>query len=98
MKVVDRAFKAFFALIEKARKGEYRFCNIKLPHYRPKDSLFNLVLSSNAISIKDKNLNVPMSMTFIEVVTISTSSVALILARRIIRTSRKLVLGALENS
>ena len=66
MKVVDRAFKAFFALIEKARKGEYRFCDIKLPHYRPKDSLFNLVLSTNAISIKDGYLNVPMSMTFMQ--------------------------------
>ena len=66
MKIVDRAFKTFFALIEKAKKGEYRFCDIKLPHYRPKDSLFNLVLSTNAISIKDGYLNVPMSMTFMQ--------------------------------
>ena len=66
MKIVDRAFKTFFALIEKAKKGEYRFCNIKLPHYRPKDSLFNLVLSTNAISIKDGYLTVPMSMTFMQ--------------------------------
>ena len=66
MKVVDRAFKTFFALIEKARKGEYRFCDIKLPHYRPKESLFNLILSTNAISIKDGYLNVPMSMTFMQ--------------------------------
>ena len=66
MKIVDRAFKTFFALIEKAKKGEYRFCDIKLPHYRPKDSLFNLVLSTNAISIKDGYLTVPMSMTFMK--------------------------------
>ncbi|MBR1859473.1 MAG: transposase [Selenomonadaceae bacterium] len=66
MKIVDRAFKTFFALIEKAKKGEYRFCDIKLPHYRPKDSLFNLVLSTNAISIKDGYLTVPMSMTFMQ--------------------------------
>ena len=66
MKIVDRAFKTFFALNEKAKKGEYRFCDIKLPHYRPKDSLFNLVLSTNAISIKDGYLNVPMSMTFMQ--------------------------------
>ena len=67
MKVVDRAFKAFSALIAKAWKGEYRFCDIKLPNYRPKDSLFNLVLSTNAISIKDGYLSVPMSMAFMEI-------------------------------
>ena len=64
MKVVDRAFKSFFALIEKARRGEYRFQEIKLPKYRAKGSLFNLVLQSNAISIKDGFLSVPMSNAF----------------------------------
>ena len=64
MKVVDRAFKSFFALIEKAKRGEYRFQDIKLPKYRAKASLFNLVLQSNAISIKDGFLTVPMSNAF----------------------------------
>ena len=64
MKVVDRAFQSFFALIEKARRGEYRFRDIKLPKYRAKGSLFNLVLQSNAISIKDGFLSVPMSNAF----------------------------------
>lgn len=67
MKVVDRAFKSFFALIEKARRGEYHFQDIKLPKYRAKGSLFNLVLQSNAISIKDGFLTVPMSNTFTSV-------------------------------
>ena len=64
MKVVDRAFKSFFALIEKAKRGEYRFQDIQLPKYRAKGSLFNLVLQSNAISIKDGFLTVPMSNAF----------------------------------
>ena len=64
MKIVDRAFHSFFALIEKARRGEYRFQDIKLPKYRAKGSLFNLTLQSNAISIKNGFLTVPMSMAF----------------------------------
>ncbi len=64
MKIVDRAFQSFFALIQKARRGEYRFQDIKLPKYRDKGSLFNLVLQSNAISIKNGFLTVPMSMAF----------------------------------
>lgn len=64
MKIVDRAFQSFFALIKKARHGEYRFQDIKLPKYRDKGSLFNLVLQSNAISIKNGFLTVPMSMAF----------------------------------
>ena len=38
MKVVDRAFQSFFALIEKVRRGEYRFQDIKLPKYVQLDS------------------------------------------------------------
>lgn len=64
MKIVDRAFHSFFALIEKARRGEYRFQDIKLPKYRAKESLFNLTLQSNAISIKNGFLTIPMSMAF----------------------------------
>lgn len=67
MKIVDRAFHSFFALIEKARRGEYRFQDIKLPKYRDKGSLFNLVLQSNAISIKNGFLSVPMSNTFTKI-------------------------------
>ena len=67
MKVVDRAFQSFFALIEKARRGEYRFQDIKLPKYRAKGSLFNLILQSNAISIKGGYLSVPMSNAFMSI-------------------------------
>ena len=67
MKVVDRAFHSFFSLMKKARRGEYRFQDIKLPKYRAKDSLFNLILQSNAISIKDGFLAVPMSNAFMSI-------------------------------
>ncbi len=68
MKVVDRAFQSFFALITKARKDDYRFQAIRLPHYRKKGALFNLILQSNAISIsKDGFLNVPMSNAFMNI-------------------------------
>ncbi|MBR4151611.1 MAG: transposase [Selenomonadaceae bacterium] len=67
MKVVDRAFQSFFALTEKAHRGEYRFQDIKLPKYRAKGSLFNLILQSNAISIKGGFLAVPMSNAFMSI-------------------------------
>ena len=64
LKVVDRSFKSFFNLIKKAKSGEYRFQDIKMPHYREKGELFNLVLSTNAINIKDGFLTVPVSRKF----------------------------------
>lgn len=64
LKVVDRSFKSFFNLIKKAKSGEYRFKDIKMPHYREKGGLFNLVLSTNAINIRDGFLTVPMSREF----------------------------------
>lgn len=62
LKVADRSFKSFFNLIKKAKSGEYRFKDIKIPHYREKGGLFNLILSTNAINIKDGYLIVPMSI------------------------------------
>ena len=64
LKVVDRSFKSFFNLIKKAKSGEYSFQDIKMPHYREKGGLFNLVLSTNAINIKDGFLTVPVSREF----------------------------------
>ncbi len=64
LKVVDRSFKSFFNLIRKAKKGDYRFHDIRMPHYRKKGGMFNLVLSTNAINIKNGFLTVPMSREF----------------------------------
>lgn len=62
LKVVDRNFKSFFALIKRAQKGEYQYKDIKLPKYLPKDGFFNLLFGEFNAS-KDKFL-VPMSPDF----------------------------------
>lgn len=64
LKVADRSFKAFFALLKKAKEGEYSFQDIKIPRYREKGALFTLILSTNSISIKDGFLTIPMSRAF----------------------------------
>lgn len=62
MKVVDRNFKSFFALISKAKQGDYKFSNIKLPHYLPKDGYFMLIIPR--FTVKDGYFTVPMSNAF----------------------------------
>ncbi len=37
LKVVDRAFRSFFNLLKQAKQGEYRFHDVKMPHYLEKD-------------------------------------------------------------
>lgn len=64
LKVVNRSFKSVFNLISKAKRGEYRFQDIKLPHYLAKDGLFPLILSTNAISVCDGYFTVPVSQVF----------------------------------
>lgn len=64
LKVADRSFKSFFSLIRKARHKEYRFQDIKMPRYRKKGGMFNLVLSTNAINIKNGYLKMPISRAF----------------------------------
>ena len=64
LKVVDRSFRSFFNLLKKAKQGEYRFHDVKIPHYLEKDSYFPLILSTNAIVIKDGYLQIPMSHEF----------------------------------
>lgn len=64
LRVVDRSFKSFFNLVKKANNGEYRFQDIKIPHYRKKDRMFVLVLQKNAISIRNGKLKLPMSYAF----------------------------------
>ncbi len=62
MKVVDRNFKSFFALISKAKDGNYRFSDIRLPHYLPKDGHFMLIIPR--FKVKDGFFSVPMSNVF----------------------------------
>lgn len=62
MKVVDRNFKSFFALIELAKKGNYQYEQIRLPKYLKKDGFFNLIFSE--FSLKNGLFTVPMSTSF----------------------------------
>jgi len=62
MKVVDRNFKSFFALVSKAKQCDYKFSNIKLPHYLPKDGYFMLIIPR--FTVKDGYFTVPMSNAF----------------------------------
>lgn len=64
LRVVDRSFKSFFNLIKKAKSGDYRFCDIKMPRYRKKGGMFVLVLSTNAIAVKDGYFVIPQSREF----------------------------------
>ena len=41
LKVADRSFKSFFNLIKKAKIGDYRFHDVKMPRYREKCGLFD---------------------------------------------------------
>lgn len=62
MKVVDRSFLSFFALMEKARKGEYQLKDVKMPRYLKKDGYFPLVFSE--FNVKKEIFQVPMSPAF----------------------------------
>lgn len=62
LKVVDRSFKSFFALILKAKSWAYQFNQIRLPHYLSKEGYFSLIIPR--ISIKDGSFAVPMSRDF----------------------------------
>ena len=62
MKVVDRNFKSFYALISKAKAGDYQFKQIRLPHYLPKEGYFSLIIPR--ISIKNASFAIPMSRAF----------------------------------
>ncbi|WP_293062164.1 transposase [Okeania sp. SIO2B3] len=62
LKVVDRSFKSFFSLIQKAKEGLYRFEQIRLPRYLNKDGYFHLIIPR--IKVKDGYFNIPMSRKF----------------------------------
>lgn len=64
LKVADRSFKSFFNLLKKCKTGDYRYHDVKIPHYRKKGGYFNLILSTNAISIKNGYFKLPISRTY----------------------------------
>jgi IS605 OrfB family transposase len=64
MRVVERNFKSFFSLLELAKQGQYTREKVKIPQYLPKDSYFTLILSTNAIIIKEGFVVIPLSRRF----------------------------------
>lgn len=62
MKVVDRSFKSFFGLIALAKQGLYSFEDISIPHYRPKDDYFSLLIPR--AKIKNGAFAIPVSLEF----------------------------------
>ncbi len=62
LKVVDRSFRSFFNLIKAAKNGLYRFEQIRLPKYLPKDGYFPLIMPR--IKVKNGSFELPMSNAF----------------------------------
>ena len=61
LKVVDRTFHSFYALISAVKSGSYQ-PKVRLPHYLPKHGYFVLIIPR--IVVKDGRFNVPMSNAF----------------------------------
>ena len=59
LKVADRCFKAFFALVRKAKSGTYQFNIVQLPNYLSKEGWFSLIIPR--IKIKDGVFVLPIS-------------------------------------
>lgn len=64
LKVADRSFKSFFNLLKKCKTGDYRYHDVKIPHYRKKGGYFILILSTNAISVKNGYFKLPISREY----------------------------------
>ena len=66
LKMANRSFRSFFGLLQKVKSGDYGSKAVRLPHYREKGGLFSLILSTNAITIKNGFLTVPMSREYMK--------------------------------
>ena len=62
LKEVDGSFKSFFGLLKLAKKGKYRYQDIRLPHYLPKDGYATLIIGM--IRINGNQLTIPFSNTY----------------------------------
>lgn len=64
IRIATQSFKSFLSLNRLAKQGKYPIDKIRIPHYLKKDGYFQLVLSTNAITIKDNYLQLPLSNAF----------------------------------
>ncbi|MBU3161080.1 transposase [Clostridium frigoris] len=62
MKVVDASFKSFFALLKLAKAGKYKYSDIRIPGYLPKDGLFEIIFCE--FNVATDKFSVPMSTAF----------------------------------
>nr|WP_293104878.1 transposase [Okeania sp. SIO2F4] len=62
LKVVDRSFKSFFNLIQKAHESLYRWEQIRIPRYLNKEGYFPLIIPR--IKVKNGYFKIPMSRKF----------------------------------
>ena len=62
LKSVDEVFKSFFGLLKLAKKGNYSFANIKLPHYMSKDGHATLIIGF--VRLNGNKLIIPYSNGF----------------------------------
>lgn len=63
LKLVDRNFKSFFALIKKVKSGSYQFNQVKLPRYLPKDGYAPLLIPRIRVK-EDGRFSLPMAPSF----------------------------------
>jgi putative transposase len=61
LKVVDRTFHSFYALMNAVKSGSYQQ-KVRLPHYLPKSGYFVLIIPR--IKVKDGKFKIPMSIAF----------------------------------
>lgn len=66
LKIVARSFRSFLALLKKCKRGDYRYQDVKMPHYRKKGGVFLLIFPVNAISIRGGMFKMPVSRRFRE--------------------------------
>lgn len=65
MKMVDKSFKSFFALLRMKNAGTYKE-KVKIPHYKDKDERFILIFpyKSNFAKIKNNKILLPITKEF----------------------------------
>ena len=62
LKSVDSSFQSFFGLLKLAKKGRYRYQDIRLPKYLAKDGYAPLIIGM--IRINQNQLTIPYSQTY----------------------------------
>ena len=65
LRIVDRNFKSFFALLKLKAKGKYSE-KVKSPHYKKQDELMNITIQGRSARIRDGYVIIGLSKAFKE--------------------------------